>query len=46
MYLVYDPRRPGQPKSLPELLTELISDESTRDEMFRRTGVPKVPDDE
>ncbi len=32
--------------SLPELLTELITDESVRDEMFRRTGVPKVPDDE
>ncbi len=30
--------------SLPELLTELISDESVRSEMFRRAGIPHPND--
>src|SRR5690606_9804639 len=29
---------------LPELLRELISDESVRNDVFRRTGIPKPPD--
>jgi hypothetical protein len=27
--------------SLPDLMRELIADESTRDDLFRRTGIPK-----
>lgn len=30
---------------LPELLEELISDSTVRDEMFRRTGIPRPPSD-
>ncbi len=32
--------------SLPELLTELVSDSTAREEMFRRTGIPRPPPNE